>query len=431
MKKSLAMLLTAILATSVVSGCAKTEPNQTADSNNKPAANSEAQDGKKVKVRLMAYNQESIRKSYLEFLKEKLPNIEVEFQFVALDQFNSVLNTQLASKEGPDLIETGGETTLLASAGYLLDLTDQDFISNYVDTGFQAYTLKDKIYATPLQSWFEGIYYNKAIFKENGLTPPQTFDEWMQIHKTLKDKGIKPQSMGAASWEPMMKQSMGMVLNEFYSKQESKGFDDKFNAGEVLLADNWSKALTEWKKIIDQGYLDSKMLGMDYDQALDEFATGKSAMWQSGPWALETIKQKNPDLELGMFPFPGVEKGTGWMIGGPGSALAINKDSKNVEAALEVLRVTATPEAQQALIADNVGSSFVKGVEVDLGEEFADSSAAFEAGHVYGPWLYWLGGNPIVESYGKALQEVLSGMKTTDQALQDADQTAKTIRDSM
>ncbi|MDQ0089501.1 raffinose/stachyose/melibiose transport system substrate-binding protein [Paenibacillus anaericanus] len=431
MKKAMAILLTAILLISVVSGCGKSESKKTANSDNKPAANSAEKDGKKVKVRLMAYNQESIRKSYLEFLKQELPNIEVEFQFVALDQFNSVLNTQLASKEGPDLIETGGETTLLASAGYLLDLTDQDFISNYTDTGFQAYTLKDKIYATPLQSWFEGIYYNKGIFKENGLTPPQTFDEWMQIHQTLKDKGIKPQSMGASSWEPMMKQSMGMILNEFYSKQENKGFDDKFNASEVLLADNWSEALTEWHKIIEQGYIDSKMLGMDYDQALDEFATGKSAMWQSGPWALETIKQKNPNLELGMFPFPGTEKGTGWMIGGPGSALAINKDSKNVEAALEVLRVTATPEAQKALIADNVGSSFVKGVEVDLGEEFADSSAAFEAGNVYGPWLYWLGGNPIVESYGKALQEVLSGSKTTDEALKDADKTAKTIRDSM
>ncbi|MEK3749171.1 extracellular solute-binding protein [Paenibacillus sp. FSL E2-8871] len=428
MKKALAVLLTAILVISVISGCAKSESKPNANSDKKSAANTEV---KKVKVRLMAYNQESIRKSYLEFLKKELPNIEVEFQFVALDQFNSVLNTQLASKEGPDLIETGGETTLLASAGYLLDLTDQDFISNYIETGFQAYTLKDKIYAAPLQSWFEGIYYNKAIFKENGLTPPQTFDEWMQIHKTLKDKGIKPQSMGASSWEPMMKQSMGMVLNEFYSKSENKGFDDKFNAGEVLLADNWSKALKDWSKTIEQGYLDSNMLGMDYDQALDEFATGKSAMWQSGPWALETIKQKNSNLELGMFPFPGVEKGPGWMIGGPGSALAINKDSKNVEAALEVLRVTATPEAQKALIADNVGSSFVKGVEVNLGEEFADAAAAFEAGNVYGPWLYWLGGNPIVESYGKALQEVLAGSKTTDQALKDADQTAKTIRDSM
>lgn len=66
MKKALAVLLTAILVISVISGCAKSESKPNANSDKKSAANTEV---KKVKVRLMAYNQESIRKSYLEFLK--------------------------------------------------------------------------------------------------------------------------------------------------------------------------------------------------------------------------------------------------------------------------------------------------------------------------------------------------------------------------
>jgi raffinose/stachyose/melibiose transport system substrate-binding protein len=132
-----------------------------------------------------------------------------------------------------------------------------------------------------------------------------------------------------------------------------------------------------------------------------------------------------------MFPFPGLTNdGTpGWLVGGPGSGLAINAASPNIAAALEVLTITATPEAQFALIEDNAGSSFLIGVSADLGPEYADCDAAFQAGNVYAPWVaVWSAGNPIVEDYGKALQEVLAGTKTVKDALQVADETNDRMR---
>lgn len=391
------------------------------------------ENGEVVKLRMMAYNAESARATYLQYLSDTLPNIEIEFEFVSTDNFDNVLNSQLQAGEGPDIIEVGGQTKLLARAGYLLDLSNQEFISKYSDSGLQAYTVGEGVYAEPLQSWFEGIFYNKKIFEENGISVPKTWDEFIAIHKTLEEKGIKAQTMGAQSYEPMMKQSIGLVNNLFYSDSENMKFDESFNEGEGKLEEAWLPAVQEWYKIIEEGCLNAEMLGLSYDQALDEFATEKAAMWECGPWAVETILAKNPDIDFGMFPIPGTDADKpGWLVGGPGSAWAINAKSEHVEEALKVLEVTSTEEAQQALAKDNAGSSFVTGVEIDLGDIYADCDEAFKAGNVYAPWTaVWTNGNAVTEAYGKSLQEVLSGSKDVQQALADADTTNENLLDAL
>ncbi|KSV60120.1 ABC transporter substrate-binding protein [Acetivibrio ethanolgignens] len=413
-KRMLAMLLCAGMVVTSLTGCGSDGKESNADSQGS---------SEPVKLRMMAYNAESSRATYLKYLDEKLPEIEIEFEFVSQDNFDNVLNSQLQAGEGPDIIELGGQTRLLANANYLLDLTGEEFIGKYADAGIQPYTVGGKIYAAPLQSWYEGIFYNKKIFADNGIKIPKTWDEFIQIHKTLEEKGIKAQTMGAQSYEPMMKQSIALVNNEFYSDSANNGFDEKFNAGEVKLAESWLPAVTEWYKIIEAGCLTQDMLGLSYDQALDEFATEKAAMWECGPWAVETIKEKNPDLEFGMFPIPGTNADKpGWLVGGPGSALGINAKSEHIREALKVLEITATEEAQRALVKDNAGSSFVEGVEVDLGDIYTDCEEAFKAGHVYAPWTaVWVNGNAVTEGYGKSLQEVLAGSKTVEEALKDAD----------
>ena len=449
-KKMLAGILAAALVTASLAGCggkdstdtasgAKAETasqkaeETTAKAEEKTEAEPEAQTAEQVTLRLMAYNAEATRATYLKYLEEKFPNIKIEFEFVSQDNFDNILNTQLQAGEGPDIIEVGGQTKLLANAGYLLDLTGQGFISSYADAGLQPYTVDGKIYATPLQSWYEGIFYNKKIFRDNGLEVPKTWEEFIDLHKKLEEKGIRAQTMGAQSYEPMMKQSIALVNNMFYSTDESKGFDEKFNAGEGKLEEAWLPAVTEWYKIIEAGCLTPDMLGLSYDQALDEFATEKAAMWECGPWAVETLKEKNPDLDFGMFPIPGPDADKpGWLVGGPGSAFAVNAKSEHVQEALQILEATATQEAQQALVKDNAGSSFVIGVEVDLGDLYTDCDEAFKAGHVYAPWTaVWTNGNAVTEGYGKSLQEVLAGTKTVQEALADADAINDDLREAV
>jgi len=380
-------------------------------------------------LRWMAYNARSARVTYLAYLAQELPELAVHYDYVPVDYFTGTLSAQLLSGKGPDLIEGGGETRLLASTRKLLDLTDEPFLAQYRQAGLAPFSVDGRVYAVPLQSWFEGIYYNKAIFAEHGLRPPATFDDWIDLHKALRAAGVKPQTMGAQSWAPLMKQSIGVVNNEFYARPENAGFDAAFDRGEAKLAEDWLPAVTLWSRMIDEGCLTPDMLSYSDEQALMEFAAGEAAMWESGPWSLGEILRVNPDIELGMFPFPGAEGGTGWLVGGPGSALAVNVDSPNKEAALCVLAATATREAQQALIADNMGEPYLEGMRVDFGPVYAECADAFALEQVYAPWTAaWTFGNPIVEAYGKALQEVLAGSKTVEQALAEADAVNEHMR---
>lgn len=438
-RRGIALALTAVMMITALAGCQK-KADAPAETTGTPAAQTEGtaapaenkDSGEQVELRLMAYNAETTRATYLALLKEKFPEIKITFEFVALDNFNNVLNSQLQAGQGPDIIEVGGEARLLANAGYLMDLTSQSFVGKYAQAGLTPYSVDGKVYATPLQSWYEGIFYNKAIFSEHGIEVPKSLDAFIRIHKDLSAKGIKPQTMGAQSWEPMMKQSIGVVNNEFYSDPANKDFDDQFNAGEAKVSEAWLPYVEEWSKVITEGCLTQDMLGLSYDQALDEFATGKAAMWESGPWAVGTILEKNPEIELGMFPIPGLEEGPGWLVGGPGSAFAVNAKTEHAEEVMKILEFTATEEAQLALIKDNAGSSFLTGVEVDLGDIYTDCEEAFKAGNVYAPWTAsWISGNPIVEGYGKSLQEVLAGTKTVKEALEDADEINDTMRETL
>lgn len=226
-----------------------------------------------------------------------------------------------------------------------------------------------------------------------------------------------------------MKQSIALVNSEFYADPKSASLDAAFDKGDTTLEGNWLPAVTLWSRMISEGCLTPDMLSYSYEQAMEEFALGKAAMWQSGPGSLNEILRINPNIRLGMFPIPGTREDEGWLVGGPGSALAVNANSKNKQAAISVLAATATNEAQAALVKDSKGLSYVSGVETDLGPVFDGCAGAIAKRHVYAPWTTaWSYGNPVEEAYGKALQEVLAGTKTVEQALRDADQTNSSLR---
>jgi raffinose/stachyose/melibiose transport system substrate-binding protein len=385
-----------------------------------------------VPLRMLAYNAISVRATYLAFLEDKLPGIKLAYDTIPLDYYGGTLSSELLSGSGPDIIEVGGDTRLLASTGRLLDLTNEDFVSSYKKEGILPYSVGGKVYAVPLQSWFEGMYYNKDIFEKYGLNPPRNLEEFLSLHKALKSLGLKAQIMGAQSWEPLMKQSIALVNSEFYANPENAGFDAAFDKGEASLEDNWLPAVTLWSSMISEGCLTPDMLSYSYEQAMEEFALGKAAMWQSGPWSLNEILRINPGIRLGMFPIPGTREGEGWLVGGPGSALAVNANSKNKQAAIDVLAATATADAQKALLSDSKGLSYVSGVDTELGPVFDGCISSISQGHIYAPWTTaWSYGNPVVEAYGKALQEVLAGTKTVAQALRDADEVNSKLRSAI
>ncbi len=419
-KKLVSVLLCAAMVMGMTAGCGKDS------SETEPEQQTAGGDGT-AKIRMTYWNSEDTVKSLLEYLKEEVPDVEIEFQFIDNSNYDTVVDTQLSAEEGPDIIcESPASALKHAKLGYLAEVNDLG--AKYSDAGTSVYSYDGNIYALPGISWFEGIYYNKQLFEDNDIEIPTTFDEYIAICKKFQELGIKPLAAGLKSWEPMLKNSMAFVTADYLSTDEGKSFGEDYRNGEASLDGTWNEYLETWSQMITEGIYTTDMTGTDHDQALEEFATGKAAMFCSGPWDLETITSKNPDLKIDMMPFNGTKASDGWLIGGPGCGFAVNESSKNKDAAKKVLEAISTVEGQEAFWQDNQGgSSYLDGAEFELPEAYASTAKTLAAGNVYCPWNEWGDAAGAHETYGTEMQSYLLGEQDISQTLKNVDTEVKEL----
>ena len=419
-KKLVSVLLCAAMVMGMTAGCGKDS------SEAEPEQQTAGGDGT-AKIRMTYWNSEDTVKSLLEYLKEEVPDVEIEFQFIDNSNYDTVVDTQLSAEEGPDIIcESPASALKHAKLGYLAEVNDLG--AKYSDAGTSVYSYDGNIYALPGISWFEGIYYNKQLFEDNDIEIPTTFDEYIAICKKFQELGIKPLAAGLKSWEPMLKNSMAFVTADYLSTDEGKSFGEDYRNGEASLDGTWNEYLETWSQMITEGIYTTDMTGTDHDQALEEFATGKAAMFCSGPWDLETITSKNPDLKIDMMPFNGTKASDGWLIGGPGCGFAVNESSKNKDAAKKVLEAISTVEGQEAFWQDNQGgSSYLGGAEFELPEAYASAAKTLAAGNVYCPWNEWGDAAGAHETYGTEMQSYLLGEQDISQTLKNVDTEVKEL----
>ncbi len=403
-------VLSAVLCTSMIAGLVAGG-----------AISASASEGEKTTIRMTYWNSEDTVAAMLEYLAEAVPDVEIEYQFIDNSNYETIVDTQLSAGEGPDIIcETVGSVLKHQKLGYLEPLNDLGAL--YSDAGTSILSYDGNVYALPGISWFEGIFFNKALFEENGIKLPKTFDEYIAVCKQFEELGIQPLAAGLKSWEPMLKNSMAYVAAEYLSTEEGKSFGEKYRNGEVTMDGTWNPYLEKWSEMITEGIYTIDMTGIDHDQALEQFAAGDAAMFCSGPWDLDAIKAKNPELTLDMMPFYGSSESDGWLIGGPGFGFAVNANSPNKEAAMKIAEAISTPEGQRAMWENNQGgSSYLGDVSFELPDEYASAATALAAGNVYCPWNDWGAAASAHMTYGTEFQSYLLGEQDLSTTLQNID----------
>lgn len=413
-KRLLTLLMCTAMTAGMLTGCGVKEEAPASDAattEEAPAAEASTEEAgsDKVTLRMSYWNSEDTVAALLDYLAEAVPEVEIEYQFIDNDNYNTVVDTQLSAGEGPDIIcESPASALKHAKLGYLQPINDLG--AKYSTAGTSVYSYDGNVYALPGISWFEGIYFNKDLFEENSIALPTTFDEYIAVCKQFQELGIKPLAAGLMSWEPMLKNSLAFASAEYFSTEEGKNFNADYREGKVTMNGTLNPYIEKWSEMITEGIYTTAMLGIDHTQALDEFATGTAAMFCSGPWDYEAIMAKNPDLNIDMIPFQGTTASDGWLIGGPGCGFAANAASEHVDLAVKVLEALSTVEGQAALWKNNQGgSSYLTGAEFELPAAYSSASSALNAGNVYCPWNEWGDAAAAHENYGLEFQSYLDG----------------------
>jgi raffinose/stachyose/melibiose transport system substrate-binding protein len=204
--------------------------------------------------------------------------------------------------------------------------------------------------------------------------------------------------------------------HEFIKKLKAGTYD--FTNPDFIAALKRLKSLTP--------YFPENYTGLGYSDAQNMTATGQVAMWPGcGSWEVFTLKDINPELELGVFATPVAKKGDPSYVTvftDQGLALAHTITEKEKEAAIKFLRWMTTPQAGLLM---NKYIGFFNCWDNNVFEDEAMKEYAALAGpkgeYIISDWAILLSdGSPTATELIQAgIQELMAGTKTAEQIAQD------------
>lgn len=310
-----------------------------------------------------------------EMVHEKFPHITLEVQKLPDDQYNTNIKTKLAAGEAPDIFRVwpkmANPTNIIdmSKAGYLADLSDLPF-QQYITSGAKEDMSHDgKIYGIAKGIDMLGVYYNKSLFEQVGITEiPADWESFLEASQKLKDAGIMPIIMGDKDPWWIQFGLYQIAANTVYA--DDKEFDIKLQNGEVQFTDpRWVKAITMYKELYDKGYIANNTLALSGPQAIQIFIDGQAAMIFTGTWDYPPLMNEGAvSFERGFFPLPGNGNGQPvWQAVATAAGWAVSADSQHLDAVKEVLNYWFDPESDlfQKWVETNPSISAFEGVPLN------------------------------------------------------------------
>lgn len=294
----------------------------------------------------------------IESFQEKFPHIKIEEDEVAAEQYKTKLFTQATGNNLADInvVWPGADLDPLVSGDLLMPLND--YMENWnglVREGALAgFNPDGNQYAVPTkQNFTDIIYYNKEMFAQVGYDQfPETYEEWIDAIKKLKEAGITPISLGNKERWPLQSSYISTLAQRF-------GGDDflyKIMEGEASFTDEpFVKAVAVIDELSKLGAFNEDANNMDSVQAQDYFIQGKAAMHITTATVDGRVRINNEEGDkFGIALFPSMPGGKGnpkSAAGVPQYGIAIKSglDEKKKEAAIEFLKYFVSEELYQDL----------------------------------------------------------------------------------
>ncbi len=269
-------------------------------------------------------------------------DIKIQTEILGNEQYKDKIKVLSASNELPDVGVTwaAGYLKPFVEGNMLAPLDDKiesDFKDSFVAGTTEAYAVDGKTYGLPLELNITPVYYNKEIFEKYNLEIPETYDQFLEVVKTLVDKGVTPITLGnkdrwtGSMWYMYLADRIGGPEALANAINRSGSFEDP-----SLLS-----AAEEVKKLVDMGAFVKGFNGLSNDEAKGYFMNEQAAMYLMATWELPNYTT-SPDVtdefkeKVGYFKFPTYDGGKGDInsyVGGPGVGLFVSENSKVKEEA--------------------------------------------------------------------------------------------------
>ncbi|WP_029232043.1 ABC transporter substrate-binding protein [Butyrivibrio sp. VCB2006] len=278
----------------------------------------------------------------VEKLAEAYPNVELNLIVQAQDD-GQTLKTLAATGQLPDIYQASTDIiNTFRESNQIMVLNDVAQSTGFLDKLYDAnkdlaYAEDGNIYAFPFSGQEYVLwYYNKALFAENNLEVPETYDDLLNCIEVFKSKGITPLALfGQEGWNTAAAYD---VIATRYTAGGIKALDE----GSASITDEaYVNAAKKMEELVAAGLYQDDATTTNYDQASEKFLSGEAAMFINGQWYIEdATKALGEDVDWMFYPAEDAasyEAGKAvFSGGGSSSGFAVNPDSENAELAAEV-----------------------------------------------------------------------------------------------
>ncbi len=127
-----------------------------------------------------------------------------------------------------------------------------------------------KNYMFPLYGSFQGLYYNRTLFKEHGIENPTSWDNLLAAIATLKEKGITPIAAGFKD-EGLDYMVEELIMTEGGAAEHS--YQPTFG-----VISSWERAVADIKTLQGLGAFTPDCYNVTFDSAVESFLNGTAAM---------------------------------------------------------------------------------------------------------------------------------------------------------
>lgn len=284
--------------------------------------------------------------------------ITVDLQFKGRTGIREGLQPALDAGTNIDMFDEDIDRVNKTWGAYIMDLEELAKANDYEATASASLigacrevgdgTLK----SIPYQPNVFAFFYNQSIFDEAGVTAvPATWAELDAACQKIKDAGYTPITCDDAYILCMFGYHMSRING--YDKTSDIVKNNKWDDPSVL---ELAKA---YEDFANKGYFSEGIASNVWPAGQNqELAMGTAAMYLNGSWLPNEVKDMaGDDFRWGCFSYPAVEGGTdGTEAANFGAqVLAINKDSKNAEAAFQLITYLTKGEFDKKFSVESVG----------------------------------------------------------------------------
>ena len=345
-------------------GIETTETETTTETTEAETAGTDTAEGETVTLSMFIQYTSDDEKAVADYamaeMKKIMPDVETEIEAVPQDN-GAKLKTFFATGSLPDIYEVSTSDVITA-------VNSNNAIQ--LDEYIEKLNIKDQLTPTGQalleqqdgHTWgiigantnFAVIYVNKAVFDQVGAKIPENYEEFLEAGELLKENGIVPLGIWLKeTWPPLQ-------LFDMFALAESEngiaGLDAK---GTATASDPaYMNAAAKIQEISSKGLISKDAFSVDYNSAVADFKSGKTAMLICGNWMAQEFGDTMENVTI-LLPYALADaseaeavKEAGAMSGGGfagGLAVAANSEHKDIAAEYAVQYALKKIEARIVL----------------------------------------------------------------------------------